>query len=501
MLRETDADRLLLARFICLDGDPKRVNVPALLERLRYLFNGEVELQAAENLRSLLVAAIKRAPNNPDAVGLSPILAARHLLNLEEYPRGDDKNAKIEGTDWTVATFLAWAKSSDVHQRRFDPHSIFTQRRAIAASAGGYGTGRSALIPSTTRSFAGISFATTVFAALDQLHQDEEAFKPFRIETVQPEPLETTEEPPVDEVEGPEDGHDVEADDSGEAREAAEKPIPSPSRPTEITKADSPRQESRPAGPFFVLFLSSFTRRRLAALVVATIAPIIGFALWGERQAKEEPTAHSAESPAEADGYWNPSWGPDRPTYTMKRPAIYPVFNSITDNPNYGDERRFVDLKMADDDREGGWNDDIWATPGDLVSVRIYVENSGADNFEDVWPGRIQDARLWLGLFNGNRKHSVGAILSATNADDVWDGATIHVDDNVTAEWVPGSLTLYSNFHPSPAGLKLDQVAALANGVLLGSKDTDGTIRPGYKYAMYIYAELAIKTKPESNRN
>ena len=34
------------------------------------------------------------------------------------------------------------------------------------------------------------------------------------------------------------------------------------------------------------------------------------------------------------------AWGPERTTYTMESPAPSAVFNSITDNPTIGDERR-----------------------------------------------------------------------------------------------------------------------------------------------------------------
>src|SRR5687768_17211594 len=39
------------------------------------------------------------------------------------------------------------------------------------------------------------------------------------------------------------------------------------------------------------------------------------------------------------------AWGPDRPTYTMENPAPHVTFNSMTNNPNYGDEREFVTVK------------------------------------------------------------------------------------------------------------------------------------------------------------
>ena len=47
------------------------------------------------------------------------------------------------------------------------------------------------------------------------------------------------------------------------------------------------------------------------------------------------------------DSSYAGGWGPDRRTYTMTTPAKYAVFNSITDNPNYGDERNFVTTKLS----------------------------------------------------------------------------------------------------------------------------------------------------------
>ena len=37
-----------------------------------------------------------------------------------------------------------------------------------------------------------------------------------------------------------------------------------------------------------------------------------------------------------------PTWGPERQTYTMEVPADIATFNSITDNPTLVDERKFV---------------------------------------------------------------------------------------------------------------------------------------------------------------
>lgn len=42
------------------------------------------------------------------------------------------------------------------------------------------------------------------------------------------------------------------------------------------------------------------------------------------------------------------AWGPSRDTYTIENPASHNVFNSITDNPDYGDERNFLRVRDSD---------------------------------------------------------------------------------------------------------------------------------------------------------
>ena len=39
-----------------------------------------------------------------------------------------------------------------------------------------------------------------------------------------------------------------------------------------------------------------------------------------------------------------PVSGPERPSFTMEKPATYPIFNSIVDNPTIGCEKYFVSV-------------------------------------------------------------------------------------------------------------------------------------------------------------
>ena len=62
--------------------------------------------------------------------------------------------------------------------------------------------------------------------------------------------------------------------------------------------------------------------------------------------------------------------------FTKEQPPRFAVLNSISNAPNYGDERNWVAAQVG-----GGedWGDDVDVKPGDVVTVRFYYENSAQD--------------------------------------------------------------------------------------------------------------------------
>jgi hypothetical protein len=76
------------------------------------------------------------------------------------------------------------------------------------------------------------------------------------------------------------------------------------------------------------------------------------------------------------------AWGPSRPTYTMAHPADHITFDSITDNPNIGDERNFVGAR--DESNSNVWYDSIKVQEGHEYLVRMYVHNNAASNLNLV---------------------------------------------------------------------------------------------------------------------
>jgi hypothetical protein len=73
------------------------------------------------------------------------------------------------------------------------------------------------------------------------------------------------------------------------------------------------------------------------------------------------------------------AWGPARRPFSMSSPAPFATIDGITNNPNYGDERAFFDMKPASNRRAGGFCDILDVHDGELIFFRLFVENSAAD--------------------------------------------------------------------------------------------------------------------------
>lgn len=188
-------------------------------------------------------------------------------------------------------------------------------------------------------------------------------------------------------------------------------------------------------------------------------------------------------------------WWPDRETFTLEQPAGYPTLNSITDNPNEGDERSFFDVKPMTDDESGGFCNTVHATDGDVLLLRAYVENSAADNLVDPetrtgeglaenvqWTVRAEEERATL-------VKVVAELRSSTTRPKViGDSVEITSDRPFRLDMVHGSATAYSNFFPEGLPLGGD----LAAGVTVGSLALDGNVPPGYDYSLILTVEARV---------
>jgi hypothetical protein len=138
------------------------------------------------------------------------------------------------------------------------------------------------------------------------------------------------------------------------------------------------------------------------------------------------------------------AYGPARPTFTVERPASYPVFNSMTNNPYEGDERNFL---LANE------KEVLDVTDGQEVVIRAFVHNNASETLNGAdftGTGVAKDVKFTLATPNWTDQTSektISAYINSSNAVpmQVWDEVTLKSASNFTLEIVPGSAR-YQNY-------------------------------------------------------
>lgn len=145
------------------------------------------------------------------------------------------------------------------------------------------------------------------------------------------------------------------------------------------------------------------------------------------------------------------AWGPPRTTFTMKSPADYPTFNSITDNNAVGDERNFV--RVGEADSKDPYRDEINVVPGKVYEVYIYYHNNAKSSLNASGKGIATGVRVLTGLntwkINSATPAKVSAVISATNTNplEVWDDAYFKTTSSkdVVLRYVEGSAKIHNS--------------------------------------------------------
>ena len=183
------------------------------------------------------------------------------------------------------------------------------------------------------------------------------------------------------------------------------------------------------------------------------------------------------------------AWGPDRPTYTIEQPADHVTFNSITNNPNIGDERNFVGIREAGTNTT--WTDNMNVEKGKEYTVRVYVHNNAAANLNKV----AHNVTAKVNLPTTTAKSiQVDGLISSTNASptEVWDQANFKSTENFNLAYVAGSLKFENNAFGA-AGTPISESVFTNAGAKLGYDKLDGDIPGCFQYAGY----LSFKVKPQ----
>ena len=138
------------------------------------------------------------------------------------------------------------------------------------------------------------------------------------------------------------------------------------------------------------------------------------------------------------------AWGPDRPTYTMKKPADHPTFNSITDNNVIGDERDFV--RVTEVGGNGKYVNELKITPGKTYEVYIFYHNNAASNLNGSGKGLANKVKVqskFPSKVNSSSKGTISATISAEDSTpkSVWDEAYFTTDskEDVELRYLPAT--------------------------------------------------------------
>ena len=185
--------------------------------------------------------------------------------------------------------------------------------------------------------------------------------------------------------------------------------------------------------------------------------------------------------------------GPDRKTFTMKEPADYVTFNSITDNPTLGDERNFV--RVAEVGANGVFSDEVKIVPGKEYEVYIGYHNNAASSLNGTAAGGkgiALDVRIssqFPSTVSASKKGKVSAIISSSNATpkEVWDEAYFTTDskEEVVLRYVENSATIYNGGKIN--GTKLGGESLFSeNGIYIGYNSLSGKLPGCAEYSGHI---------------
>ncbi|MDO4271458.1 MAG: DUF11 domain-containing protein [Candidatus Saccharibacteria bacterium] len=193
------------------------------------------------------------------------------------------------------------------------------------------------------------------------------------------------------------------------------------------------------------------------------------------------------------------AWGPERTTYTMQQPPTHAVFNSITDNPDVGDERNFLRVRDADEKNwatgtTNGWTDTIDnMQAGHTYEVRLYVHNNGEEG-KYMASGVRARINLPTGQNVSGKQFEINGYLNADNATptEIWDNIVLKSDKDFHVKVV--SAKYYNNVRTEKSeGFALGNELFTTNakgGALLGYDQMNGFINSCLPYSGYILVKI-----------
>jgi uncharacterized repeat protein (TIGR01451 family)/LPXTG-motif cell wall-anchored protein len=188
------------------------------------------------------------------------------------------------------------------------------------------------------------------------------------------------------------------------------------------------------------------------------------------------------------------AWGPGRPAVDPVNGADHVVFNSITENPNYGNERQFITVQ---DPATGKYSDNVTVQPGKEYTVRVLAHNNANANLDLKAINTTLKTVIENAPAQGQKKNAITAYISADNAvpQKVYADAFFNSDKNFNLAYVPGSAMVYNNGYAAGGqGKPFSDSLVTSAGAKLGfEQEGDGIIPGCYEFINYVY----FKVKPQ----
>ncbi|WP_395638537.1 hypothetical protein [Pseudolysinimonas sp.] len=220
----------------------------------------------------------------------------------------------------------------------------------------------------------------------------------------------------------------------------------------------------------------------VAAILTLMVVGTISLMAAASTDVHLRPVSSETAAPSPRPSDWTPGWGPERELYE-NADDISPAFNSRIDG-EVGDERNFVLLRNIEDDSATAWSDNVWAAPGQVFQMRVYVTNSaaGGSSGRENQERAIRDPRLSIDVGRREGTYDLYAVLSSENAGTVYDGASIHAMSGVVLEIDETTLGIKSvPFGGGPTNAGVENVFLPAGGRLL---DDASELYPGESYVV-----------------
>ncbi|MBQ3309221.1 DUF11 domain-containing protein [Candidatus Saccharibacteria bacterium] len=224
---------------------------------------------------------------------------------------------------------------------------------------------------------------------------------------------------------------------------------------------------------------NAFKFKRIAVLPVAVLAFAATFFQFRDASAVVET-----------------SWGPqDRPTYTWDSPADHITFNSITDNPNIGDERNFVRVRKVGDT---GYNTDVLDLEvGQEYEVFVYYHNDASASLNASGKGIASGVRMrseFPSVLNDGEDGVVTAYISAADSDPkmVWDTAFLRAHGTVYLNFVPNSAVIHNGGSSNGTVLSGDAMLGEEGITLAYWNDMWGMVPGCNEYGGYVTYRIKV---------